>query len=231
MPVITQCPSCSRKLNVPEDLLGKNVRCPSCGTTFMANEAPGGPQPRPPARPAPPSPPEEEERVASEPRRPRPRLEDEDYDREPLRYDEDYDDRPRRRRGPEALSRLKAPAICLMVTASLGLLLGLFNTIMAVAVPAPPPPKAGAQEDIVASMQRSAHGPVAAVMQGVFTILSAAEIFGAIAMLMGRMYGLAITTSILAMINFGSCCCLLGIPFGIWALVVLLQPDVKNAFG
>ncbi len=33
---IINCPSCTRKLRVPEDLLGKQVRCPTCGHTFTA---------------------------------------------------------------------------------------------------------------------------------------------------------------------------------------------------
>jgi len=44
------------------------------------------------------------------------------------------------------------------------------------------------------------------------------------------MWPLAMTASILSMLNFGNCCCLLGIPVGIWALVILLMPDVKEAF-
>jgi hypothetical protein len=42
MPTIIDCPTCTRKLNVPEGLLGGPVRCPDCGGTF---EAGGGPSP------------------------------------------------------------------------------------------------------------------------------------------------------------------------------------------
>lgn len=41
----------------------------------------------------------------------------------------------------------------------------------------------------------------------------------------------ALTTSILAMLPCISPCCLLGLPFGIWALVVLNKPEVKSQFG
>jgi len=30
------CPSCNRKLRVPDELVGRPVRCPTCGTTFTA---------------------------------------------------------------------------------------------------------------------------------------------------------------------------------------------------
>jgi hypothetical protein len=41
---------------------------------------------------------------------------------------------------------------------------------------------------------------------------------------------LAFTASILAMIPCVSPCCFLGLPFGIWALVVLNKPEVKSQF-
>jgi len=38
------CPSCDRPLRVPDDLLGHQVKCPACASTFTANAA--GPAPR-----------------------------------------------------------------------------------------------------------------------------------------------------------------------------------------
>jgi hypothetical protein len=34
MPIAVQCPSCKRKLNAPDKLLGKRVKCPGCGNAF-----------------------------------------------------------------------------------------------------------------------------------------------------------------------------------------------------
>jgi hypothetical protein len=34
MPTLTKCPQCSRKLNVPDNLVGKRVKCPGCGENF-----------------------------------------------------------------------------------------------------------------------------------------------------------------------------------------------------
>jgi ABC-type proline/glycine betaine transport system permease subunit len=45
-----------------------------------------------------------------------------------------------------------------------------------------------------------------------------------------RTWALAMTSAVLMMINFGNCCCLIGLPIGIWALVILLLPDVQDAF-
>jgi hypothetical protein len=91
MPEIINCPSCQRKLQVPESLLGQDVQCPTCGATFTAAAA--GPVParvaEPPDRPASGLEREPEERS----RPPRPRRYDYDDD-----FEDDYDDRPRRRR-------------------------------------------------------------------------------------------------------------------------------------
>jgi len=36
MASIVDCPSCNRKLRVPDELVGRLVRCPTCTTTFTA---------------------------------------------------------------------------------------------------------------------------------------------------------------------------------------------------
>ena len=52
---------------------------------------------------------------------------------------------------------------------------------------------------------------------------------GAVQMCRLRGYGYAMTATIVAMVPC-SLCCILGLPFGIWGLVVLMKPEVKNAF-
>jgi hypothetical protein len=94
MPIQTSCPSCGKALRVPDDLLGKNVKCPSCQTQFVASENAGvteAPPPLPPESRA------ERERYREETptprsssRRERARDGDDDFD--------DDDVRPRRRR-------------------------------------------------------------------------------------------------------------------------------------
>lgn len=61
-------------------------------------------------------------------------------------------------------------------------------------------------------------------------IVAPVIIYGAIQMMRGRSFGLSRTAAILAVIPLTSCCFVIGIPFGIWALVVLAQPDVKALF-
>jgi hypothetical protein len=67
----------------------------------------------------------------------------------------------------------------------------------------------------------------------VYTIpLVASIVLVAFASKMRRLesYAGAMAASILAVIPCLSPCIILGIPFGIWALVVINQPDVKEAF-
>jgi predicted Zn finger-like uncharacterized protein len=42
MPEIVSCPECGRKLKVPDDFLGKKVKCPQCSKTFTAEAESGG---------------------------------------------------------------------------------------------------------------------------------------------------------------------------------------------
>ena len=49
-------------------------------------------------------------------------------------------------------------------------------------------------------------------------------------MLSGRNYKFAKGSAIMAIIPLISCCFVIGIPVGIWALVVLSKPEVKAFF-
>jgi predicted Zn finger-like uncharacterized protein len=92
---LVSCPDCQRKLRVPNDLIGRTVKCPTCGHTFTAD----------PVSQAPPPPPVEEKKPTRTSKVSRDeRDEDEDDDERSRRRrsrreddDEDDDDRPRRR--------------------------------------------------------------------------------------------------------------------------------------
>jgi len=55
-------------------------------------------------------------------------------------------------------------------------------------------------------------------------------IFAALKMKELNQWGLCIAASILAMIPCVSPCCIIGLPIGIWSLVVLTKDDVRAAF-
>lgn len=61
-------------------------------------------------------------------------------------------------------------------------------------------------------------------------IVAPLVIAGGIAMLKGKSLGLVRSAAILAMIPLTSCCCVVGIPIGIWILVLLKKPEVEACF-
>jgi len=236
MPEVVTCPQCERKLRVPQDLLGKKVKCPTCGTTFTA-EAGGAASlpdeeeaPRPSRRSAAP-PPEEQYEEEPRPSRRAPvrsrRDDDEDDD-----YDDEDDDRPRRsvrrrRRSGAAQDAVNGPGVGLIVTGVLGCVGQAAGIIMNLA---------GA--GLAAGNARGAGNAMGGMVSGAMGV-----VFGTIGLLVGifiivagtkmkqmQSYGLVMGGSIIAMIPCISPCCLLGLPIGIWALVILSKADVKDAF-
>jgi type IV secretory pathway VirB2 component (pilin) len=128
----------------------------------------------------------------------------------------------------EMKSKVTAPAIFLIVVGALGLAASIFNILYAsFAEPQPIDPNAPVW---LQEMQKSATGPVTVAIQVVFVIVNVSIIFGAVQMMRMRAWGFALTASILAMVNVGTLCCVLGLPAGIWAIVVLSNHEVKSAF-
>jgi hypothetical protein len=65
---------------------------------------------------------------------------------------------------------------------------------------------------------------------GVVTVIyNSIILYGAVRMKNLRSFGLAMAACIMAIVPCFDCW-LLSIPFGIWALVVLQKPEVKDAF-
>jgi hypothetical protein len=60
--------------------------------------------------------------------------------------------------------------------------------------------------------------------------MNVAIALGAISMIRRKNYGSAYTAAILSVIPVCSPCLVLGIPFGIWAIIVLNRPEVKQRF-
>ena len=73
-------------------------------------------------------------------------------------------------------------------------------------------------------------GSVGAASSVVGIAVAAFIIFAALKMRELKQWELCLAASIVAMIPCISPCCILGLPIGIWAIVVLLRPEVKEAF-
>jgi hypothetical protein len=133
----------------------------------------------------------------------------------------------------DAQQKVSGPATALLVTGIIGValqVLGLFLRLLGVGIFAAMAQQQGGDQANQAqyiAMLQGVVGVVAAIIGSVVGILI---IIGAVKMKKLESYGLAMTSSILAMIPCISPCCLLGLPFGIWALVVLSKPEVKAAF-
>jgi hypothetical protein len=78
--------------------------------------------------------------------------------------------------------------------------------------------------------QQGMVGPLAATIQGAFVIVNSVIIVGAVQMVRFQSRPFAIVASVLAIVDIASGCCCLGIPIGIWSLIVLMSDDVQRAF-
>jgi hypothetical protein len=71
---------------------------------------------------------------------------------------------------------------------------------------------------------------VRSIWGGILVVAACFVLYGAIQMKRMRSYGIALAAAIVAAIPMLGPCCIVGIPFGIWAIVVLSKPEVKRAF-
>lgn len=256
MPITTTCPECRRDLRVPDQLFGKPVRCPHCRTEFTAGELPSPAiEPSAPTEPAEPEPLADtlakrepaadafrsaEGESAGEapapgplPLPPRPDLDEDDEEDDDDFYAEREEGRLRRmdRASYEhAKQRVLPPAICLMVVGGINLLFDGFRIVMAVVqfatMPAVPPPGPGA--------------PFGGGMEFMiaFTIMSIAVsiiwgmlvVYGGIKLKQLRSYGMVLTGCIFAMLPCINGCCILGLPFAIWTLVLIHDEQIRRHF-
>lgn len=125
-----------------------------------------------------------------------------------------------------ALAAVKGPAIGLMLVASLAMVLVVISLVINLTGVALFPMPTSGQSPQFSKFAQGAGGVVGAIL-GI--AIYATVLFGAFKMKNLESHGLAMTASILALLPC-SLCCLFGLPFGIWALVVLSKPEVKSQF-
>ncbi|MBI5362622.1 MAG: hypothetical protein HZA53_05550 [Planctomycetes bacterium] len=124
------------------------------------------------------------------------------------------------------LQKLKVPAILLIVFGVCTDLVGLWNIASsALGIGYDESQIPPGMEEFMGFMK--SFGVVFGVLQ---LASGAVMLLGGLNMMRGRGYGLAMTAAVLAMIPMLNCCCILTLPFGLWALIVLLKPEVKAAF-
>ncbi|MBI3200798.1 MAG: hypothetical protein IT377_25935 [Polyangiaceae bacterium] len=123
-----------------------------------------------------------------------------------------------------AKSQVAGPAIALMIASGCACLFYLFATVMVVF--------AGGMSFMGTGDVGSAAGMgVASLMYLFWALMSGLCFAGALRMKAMKNYGLAMTSAVVAVIPCTTyVCCMLMMPFGIWALIVLMKPEVKSAF-
>jgi uncharacterized membrane protein HdeD (DUF308 family) len=157
-----------------------------------------------------------------------------------------------------AARRTNVPGIFLIICGVLNLLVGLFELGNVAFIAVQPAEEIAKQQDTITDAmtkifpqakeeiekekQKQAAAPEqlktkAVVQSAIFTailfVTGLVPLVGGIRMRALRSYGLAVTGAIVTAIpclSPSSCPCGLGLIFGIWALVVLLNADVKAAF-
>ena len=80
------------------------------------------------------------------------------------------------------------------------------------------------------SIMEKLMGPAGIALDLAGLVVDVLIILGATRMKVLQSHGLAVAASVLAVLPCLSPCCILSMPFGIWALVVLLRPEVKSQF-
>jgi hypothetical protein len=140
---------------------------------------------------------------------------------------------PRLPTGPSPADQVRTPAVGMLLAGFLSFIWALVDLIFCFVImrnlrqgqaPPPPPffPELFQFDENKLILEAS--------LDAIKLVTCALVMLGASRMLQLRSYGLAFTGSILSFIPCLTCCVCLGIPFGIWALVVLNRTEVRSSF-
>jgi hypothetical protein len=202
---IINCPACRHQVKIPEARLGSPVQCPECKTPFLV-----------PTR-------------------------DEFGEAGTPQIIDEVSSGNRTSSAKSSPNPVMIPGVALIVVA----LIGLFAQL-AVLVQLQGDPERFQKEfqkavenknkDLAEKEKQEMREVIENVTQNLPLILQIAAgswlivLLSGIAMLKRRFYWLTILGNILAMINIVNGCCLLGIPVGIWSLILLFNREVRETF-
>ncbi len=126
-----------------------------------------------------------------------------------------------------AAAEVSGPATGLLIAAILGgatQIIGLMVNLLGVGLGSI---TAGDQEERIINWISGGFGMISAA---VGLMIAGLIIYAALEMKKLNQWTLAVAASVLAMVPCISPCCILGLPLGIWSLVVLMKPEIKAAF-
>ncbi len=128
---------------------------------------------------------------------------------------------------PDAASQISGPSTALLITGIIGAIFSVaafFSLIIGAGL------STVWLEDIPDLYGEIWEGAAGMGSSFVGILVAGFIIYAALKMKDLSQWGLAMAASILAMIPCISPCCIIGLPIGIWCLVVLTKPEVKAAF-
>ncbi len=210
MPINVSCAACGRKYAVPDERAGQRFKCRNCGKIVSVPADEWGFDSGSSAF-------AENTGEYSDPNNP---------------YAAPQGFGARRQSGgrAEAMSRTSICAIFLYVLGGLSILNHLYSIISAF-MGKYTNPFAGANAPPLNESERLV-ALIIGVSGGILcVVLDSLVILGAYNLQKLKSYPLAMTGAIIACIPCCGPCVVLGIPFGIWALVLLNNPDIKRHFG
>jgi Flp pilus assembly protein protease CpaA len=124
-------------------------------------------------------------------------------------------------------AQVSSPSVGLLVTGVIGGILSLLGLILNAIGTSVIPFVEDSLDERYMDLWEGAAGIISSFI-GI--VVAAFIIYAALKMKELSQYGLCMAASILAIIPCISPCCIIGLPIGIWCLVVLTRPDVKAAF-
>jgi hypothetical protein len=135
--------------------------------------------------------------------------------------------------GGNAAQQVAGPAIGLIVTAILGGLAqiaGILFNLLGIGMSGVAASQGGPDGQELPAWVNMMSGGVGIVFNIIGIIMAVVVFMGAMKMKKLQSFTFVMTATILAMVPCVSPCCWVGLPIGIWALVVLNKPEVKGAF-
>jgi hypothetical protein len=119
-------------------------------------------------------------------------------------------------------SKVKGPALGLIILGGIGVVLGLWGLIFGGGAPEDVDPQL---REFAESIEKFSRG------LGVLNILASAFlVWSGLQMKALEGWGVSLAGCILVMTPLAGCTCVIGLPIGIWGLIVLFNAEVKAAF-
>ena len=128
---------------------------------------------------------------------------------------------------PEASDQVSGPSIGLLITGILGAALsfiGLIGSLFETGI------ESIKSNEFMGGYASIVEGAAGVAFCFVGLLVAGFIIYASLKMKALTQWSLCIAASIIAMIPCISPCCIVGLPIGIWCLVVLTKPEVRTAF-